>query len=327
MFAKTITATAVAALATALTATAGLAQQELAASIDGPVETGQGQGLVRFGEILEDLTDGALTVRVFPNGQLGTGAEIFELMEAGQVAMVTTAPGYLAEFAPQVQALVVPFVFRDFEHWESVVSGPLGEEIAQIVADETDALVLGYFGGSIRNLVSSQPVETAADMEGLRVRLHPAAVQVKAWEALGVVPTVMAYGEIYSGLQLGVVDGLENEAEWVLRMKFYEQAPTYVQTEHEFVTRPLMFSQQVFDGLTPEQQEAVMEAGRQASAYQRELEHQFDTESKVTLRDEHGVSLVEVDKAAIQADVSAALEPVIAELGLGDMVERIRAAQ
>ncbi|WP_226781375.1 TRAP transporter substrate-binding protein [Oceaniglobus trochenteri] len=297
---------------------------ELAASIDGPLSTGQGQGMLKFGEILSELTGGEVTVKVFPDAQLGTGAEIFELLEDGQVALLTTAPGYLAEFAPAVQALVVPFVFRDFDHWQTVVSGEVGSNLAANVADNTGAMVLGYFGGSIRNLVSSKEVETNADIAGLRVRLHPAAVQVKAWEALGVVPTVMAYNEIYSGLQLGVVDGLENEAEWVLRMKFYEQAKYYVQTEHEYVTRPLLFSKVAHDRLTLEQQEAVVEAGRQAAEFQRALEHKFDSESKAALENEHGVNIVQVDKDDIQAKVSAALEPVIADLGLVEAVQQIR---
>ncbi|PRY22469.1 tripartite ATP-independent transporter DctP family solute receptor [Aliiruegeria haliotis] len=297
---------------------------ELAATIDGPVTTGQGQGFLKFGEVLSDLTNGEVTVKVFPDAQLGSGGEAFELLEDGQIALYAIAPGYLAEFAPTVQSLVVPFVFRDFDHWQSVVSGEIGVEFANDVAEATDAMVIGYFGGSIRNLVSSKPVETAEDVAGLRVRLHPAAVQVKAWEALGVVPTVMAYGEIYSGLQLGVVDGLENEAEWVLRMKFYEQAKYYVQTEHEYVTRPVLFSKSIYDSLTPEQQEAVLEAGRQATAYQRELEHKFDSESKAALRDEHGVNIVEIDKAKIQSAVAQALEPVVEELGLVEAVESIR---
>lgn len=300
---------------------------ELAATIDGPLSTAQGQGFLKFGEVVSELTNGEVTLKVFPDAQLGSGGEAFELLEDGQIAMYAIAPGYLAEFAPSVQSLVVPFVFRDFDHWKTVVSGEIGAELAKDVEKNTGAMILGYFGGSIRNLVSSKPVETVEDIAGLRVRLHPAAVQVKAWEAIGVVPTVMAYGEIYSGLQLGVVDGLENEAEWVLRMKFYEKASYYVQTEHEYVTRPVLFSKVVFERLTADQQEAVREAGRQATAFQRELEHKFDSESKVTLAEEHGVNIVQVDKAQIQQAVAAALEPVIADLGLVEAVERIRSAK
>lgn len=300
---------------------------ELAATIDGPVTTGQGQGFLKFGEVLSELTNGEMTVKVFPDGQLGSGAEAFELLEDGQIALYAIAPGYLAEFAPSVQSLVVPFSFRSFDHWKNVVSGDIGVELGNDVADATGAMVIGYFGGSIRNLVSSEEVKTVEDVKGLRVRLHPAAVQVKAWESLGIVPTVMAYGEIYSGLQLGVVDGLENEAEWVLRMKFYEQAKYYVQTEHEYVTRPVLFSKSIFDSLSPEHQEAVLEAGRQAAAYQRELEHKFDSESKEALKNEHGVNIVEIDKAQVQETVAAALEPVIKELGLVEAVERIRSAE
>ena len=299
--------------------------EELVAALIGPIETAQGQGMQHFGERLSALTGGALTLRIFPDGQLGGNTEVFEQVKSGEVDLAAIPPGVMAEFVPEMQALVAPFVFRDFEHWKAVTDGPVAADLAATAEARADVMVLGYFGGSVRNLVSRRPVETVEDIDGLRVRLHPSEIQVSAWRSLGVEPTVIAYGEIYNALQLGVVDGLENEPEWVLRMKFHEQASHYVITEHEIVTRPLIFSAERFKSLSTAHQQAVLQAGREAAAFQRELEHGLDAESRALLAAEHGMTIVDVDKEVVRARATAAIEPVIEAQGLGEIVAAIAA--
>ena len=299
--------------------------KELVAGLAGPLTTAQGQGLAKFAERVEELTGGSLTVKIFPDGQLGGNSDSFEQVQGGEMDLYPMTPGNMAEFVPAIQALVIPFVFRDFEHWKKVTSGAIAAELSEMAENSADVIILGYFGGSVRNLVSRKEVQVLDDLNFLRIRLHPSDVQIEAWRALGVLPTVISYGEIYNALQLGVIDGLENEPEWVLRMKFYEQAKYYVLTEHEIVTRPLIFSKATFDLLTPDEQDAVKKAGAEAAAFQSELEHNLDADSRQKLADEHGVTLVEVDGNQVRRIVAEALEPVIAKQDLGDLVERIKA--
>lgn len=297
--------------------------KELVAGLVGPITTAQGQGLSKFAERVSALSNGELTVKIFPDGQLGGNSDAFELIQDGQMDLFPMTPGNMAEFVPQIQALVVPFVFRDFAHWKAVTSGPVAKQLSDQAADKAGVMILGYFGGSVRNLVSRKPIVSLDDMKYLRIRLHPSEVQIKAWSALGILPTVISYGEIYNALQLDVIDGLENEPEWVLRMKFYEQAKTYALTEHEIVTRPLIFSKKTFDSLTPAQRSAVLDAGAEAAEFQHNLEHKLDAESRAQLANSHGVTLVNIDKDKMRSLVDEALKPVIEKQGLNQIVEQI----
>ncbi|MFV0384524.1 TRAP transporter substrate-binding protein [Paracoccus sp. (in: a-proteobacteria)] len=299
--------------------------EELIAALVGPLETAQGQGLQRFGERLSELTGGDMTVKIFPDGQLGSNSELFEQVANGQIDIFPAVPSIIAEFVPEIQVMSVPFLFRDFDHWQTVIDGDIGKELADMTAARSDVMVVGYFGGSVRNLVARPDVPDPTDLGGMKMRLHASPLLVESWKAIGANPTVVAYNEIYNALQLNVLDALENEPEWVLRMKFYEQASHYVLTEHEIVTRPLVFSRMRFEGFTPEQQDAVLQAAREAADFQQQLEHRLDAESRQELADKHGMTLIEVDKQAIVAKVAPAAAAVIDDLGLTAMVEKIRA--
>lgn len=306
-------------------APAASSAEEIIAALVGPIETAQGRGFEFFAKRLEELTDGEMTVKIYPDGQLGSNVEMFEQVANGQIDIYPAVPSVIADFVPEVQVLSVPFLFRDFDHWQSSLSGELGQELAEMTAARSDVTIMDYFGGSVRNLVAKPEVSDATDLGGMKMRLHASPLLVESWKAIGANPTVIAYGEIYNALQLNVLDALENEPEWVLRMKFYEQATNYVLTEHEIVTRPLVFNTMRFEGFSPEQQDALRQAITEAAAYQRELENEVDAESRLELAETHGMTLVEVDKEAIVAKVAPATESVISDLGLTEMVETIRA--
>lgn len=318
---------AVATVATLALSTSIAGADTLRASLIGPLETAQGQGMQLFADRVAELTNGEVTVEIYPDGQLGNLAESVEQVQSGIIDMTTAVPSILAEFVPEMQVFAVPFVFRDYDHWQKVVDGDIGAKFSQLSEEQADAVILGYFGGSVRNLVTSTKVETLDDAKGLKVRLHPTEVLTAAWGSIGIQPTVMAYGEIYNGLQLGVVDGLENEPEWVKRMKFYEQAPYITLTQHEIVTRPFIFSAKTMENLTPEQQEAVRKAGAEAAAHQREIEHGLDQETLNELVSELGAEAQEIDKAKFQATVAEALAPVLEGNGLAATVAEIQAVE
>ena len=299
--------------------------KELVIALGGPIETAQGQGLQKFAQRIKELTNGELTAKLFPDGQLGGNAEAFEQIQGGQVDLTPVPPGVIAEFLPEMQALVVPFVFRDYTHWKKVTSGPIAERLSQIASEKADVKIIGYFGGSVRNLLSRKEIKSEADFQYLRIRLHPSEVQISAWRSLGILPTVISYGEIYNALQLGVIDGLENEPEWVTRMKFYEQAKYYAITAHEIVTRPLIFSKNTFDSLSSTHQKAVIQAGADAVAFQTQLENSLDAKFREELANKHGVAIVNVDGEKIRRTVGEALEKAISSQGLEGIVSEIKA--
>ena len=297
--------------------------KEFIGSLPGPIETAQGQGMEYFGKRVGELTNGEYSLKVFPNSQLGKHHEVLEQLQNGQVDMMTIPPGYLAEYAPAVQAVVVPFIFRDFEHWKATVDGPIGRKLYDIAKKDAKVLILGYFGGSVRNLVSKKKVTSLDGVKNLLLRLHPSDVQLAAWQSVGAIPTVVAYPEIYNALQLGVIDALENEPEWVTRMKFYEQAKYIVLTKHEIVTRPLLFSAKVFEGLPANIQKKVIQAGAEAAKYQRELEHKLDGEFLAALKDKYGAEIIDIDRTPFREKAAKAVKPAIKKLGIEDLVEEI----
>ncbi|MEJ8574175.1 TRAP transporter substrate-binding protein [Microbaculum marinum] len=311
-------------LVTAL-ATPSLAEKKLIASLQGPIETSYGAAFQEMDKCLRERTDGEVFVEIYPDRQLGDLTETFEQVREGTVDMAAVAPGMMAEFMPEIQVFVIPFIFRDFDHWKEIVNGEVGDDISSLTREKLPEIrILGYYGGSVRQLVTKEPVESIDDVQGLVMRLLPSEVLHTAWSAVGASPTVMAYGEVYNGLQLGVIQGLENEPEWIARMKFYEQAPNIALTEHEIVTRPFIFSEKTLQSLPEEQQQAVLECGKVSAEFEQEMEHGLDQKYLKELTDEHGVNVTTIDKAAFAEKISEAMGPFVDEIGLTDLAGRIR---
>jgi TRAP-type transport system periplasmic protein len=306
-------------------ASPSLAEKKLIASLQGPIETSYGAAFQEMDACVRDKTGGELVVEIYPDRQLGDLTETFEQIREGTVDMAAVAPGMMAEFMPEIQVFVIPFIFRDFAHWQAIVNGEVGDDISALTREKLPEIrILGYYGGSVRQLVTKQPVNSLDDMQGLVMRLLPSEVLHKAWSAVGAEPTVMAYGEVYNGLQLGVIQGLENEPEWIARMKFYEQAPYIALTEHEIVTRPFIFSNKTLESLPDDQQAAVLECGKASAIFEQDMEHDLDQKYLKDLVDNHGVTVTTIDKAAFAAKIADAMGPFIDEIGLTEMAGRIR---
>lgn len=306
-------------------ASPSLAEKKLIASLQGPIETSYGAAFQEMDKCLRNKTGGELVVQIYPDRQLGDLTETFEQIREGTVDMAAVAPGMMAEFMPEIQVFVIPFIFRDFDHWQAIVNGEVGDDISSLTLSQLPEIrILGYYGGSVRQLVTKEPVNSLDEVQGLTMRLLPSEVLHTAWSAVGAEPTVMAYGEVYNGLQLGVIQGLENEPEWIARMKFYEQAPNIALTEHEIVTRPLIFSDKTLQSLPEDQQTAVLECGKASAMFEQDMEHGLDQKYLKELVDEHGVNVTTIDKAAFAAKISEAMGPFIDEIGLTELAGRIR---
>lgn len=305
----------------------GLAQQKtLVASLQGPIETSYGQAMQLLDTCLQEKTGGALKVDIYPDRQLGDLTETFEQVRQGTVDIAAVAPGMMAEFMPEIQVFVIPFIFRDFDHWRAVVNGPVGAEIAGMTTDKVGVDVIGYYGGSIRQLLTTRPVADLGGINGLVLRLLPSDLLQTAWGALGAQVTALGLGEIYNALQLGVISGLDMEPEWIDRMKFYEPARHLALTSHEFVTRPLIFSTRAMESMSAEHQQAVRECGLASAQYEQELEYGLDQQYLDTLVKEHGMTTTEIDKATFAARVAEAVEPFIERSGMSDLRAKIEAA-
>ena len=276
----------------------------------------------RFKQLLEEKTDGELTVNLYSNSVLGHETEMFEQQTAGALDFSIINPGLISEFSHTASIFSIPFLYRDLDHWRHVLDGEAGQEIAQRIEAETGVKVLAYYGGSPRQIVSTRPLETLDDLEGRKLRTNPTRPVITAWAALGTQPTVMAYKEIYTGLQLGAIDGLLNEAEWIYRMRFHEVAPHIGLSEHDITVRLLTISDDTWESLTPSEQQAVQAAADESEQYARNLQIRLDKESRDKLKAE-GATFYPMDRERMQQIVAGPLGQVIDDMGLRDLYELI----
>lgn len=276
----------------------------------------------RFKQLLEEKTDGDLTVNIYSNSVLGHETEMFEQQTAGALDLSIINPGLISEFSHTASIFSIPFLYRDLDHWRHVLDGEPGREIAQRIEEETGVKVLAYYGGSTRQIVSTRPLESLDDLKGMKLRTNPTRPVITAWAALGTQPTVMAYKEIYTGLQLGAIDGLLNEAEWIYRMRFHEVAPHIGLSEHDITVRLLTISDDTWDSLSPDQQQAVQAAADESEQYACNLQIRLDKESRDKLKEE-GATFYPMDRERMQQIVAEPLGKVIDDMGLRDLYELI----
>lgn len=261
------------------------------------------EGLDRFAELVEEKTDGEVTVEVHPNAEIGSEQELFQAMQDGTADGAVVAPGSIAEFVPEVSVLSMPFLVTSREQRDQIIEGPVAEEIAELIEEQTGVRTVGYFGGGIRNMFFTAPVQGAQDIQGRLFRVQPSEMLTDAFAATGLEPTVVAYDELYNALQQGVVEGAENESVYVESQKFYEPASHILLTQHEVTIRPLVMSGDTLDSLSDDLRSAVLEAAEEASAYEREREAEVDDAALTRLTDELGATVTEADTEAMAEQV------------------------
>lgn len=302
---------------------AGTAQAvELRFGHGGTEDTAYHLGALKFQELLAEKSDGEIDVTILGNGVLGHETEMFEQQMAGALDVSIINPGLITDFSPTANVFSIPFLYRDEDHWRTVLDGEVGREIADRITDETDVRILAFYGGGKRQIVSTEPLESLDDLEGMKLRTNPTRPLITAWEALGADPTVMEWQEIYTGLQVGAIDGLLNEAEWIHRMRFHEVAPHIGLSEHDITVRLVTLSQASWDRLTEEQRNQVAEAAAESADYARNVQLEQDAEA-LDLLVEEGATLHELDRQRMQETVADPLQNVIEDMDLAELHQMI----
>ena len=282
-----------------------------------------GVGATAMAETLAELSGGEMTIEQFPANALGGEREMVEGLQIGTVDLVITSTGPVGNFVPATLITDIPFLFRDYEHAHAVLDGPIGQEIlAQFPEHGLVALAWGENG--FRNLTNDvRPVRTPEDAQGLKVRTMENQVHMQAFETLGVLPTPMAFPELFTALQQGTVDGQENPIGVILSADFAQVQGHLSLTNHVYSPALVLASPLVHDGLTEEQQGWMREAAAAGAAAMREKVRQ-DAEEGVAMLEEQGMEVVEdVDRAAFEEALAPAYEAFAAEFGQ-DRIDAIR---
>lgn len=283
------------------------------------------QGLVRMGELLEDWTDGRITVQVYPLAQLGSERETIELTRQGIIDINRVNINPVTQIVPEFKAFALPYIFRDLEHMHKVVDGEIGEELMKTLQSK-DLVGLGFYDSGQRSFYNSiRPIRSPEDLRGLRIRVQKAEIMMDMIRALGAVPIPMSFEEVYTGLQTGIIDGAENNyPSWVTKGHF-ETALYYTQNEHSLVPEIILFSKLSWERLSEQDRQLVRRAALESIPYQRELWKGIVEESIRKAESAGCEIIVRVDKAPF----ARAMETVYSKHapGLLPVIERIRAVE
>lgn len=265
-----------------------------------PEDSALHQGFVRFKELVEEKSDGALEVVIFPNQQLGGDRELIEGLQFDSVDVTAVSATNIAPFASEYFAFDTFFLFEDHAHADRTLDGEAGDRLLSYL-EPIGIKGLGYMENGFRSLTNSRgPVESVEDIEGLKIRVAENPVQIAAWEALGANPTPMAWGELFTGLQQKTVDAQETSIELIEAQRFYEAQSDMTISRHTYTPFVVLASLNFWEGLSPEHQTAVQEAMDEAIPHQRELARQKEQEAIETI-EEAGLGVVELDAEAREA--------------------------
>ncbi len=306
---------------------ASTAQVKLIAAHVNNEESSYHYGLTQFKEKLEELSGGTMTLEIHGNGELGGDeTELIEKVATQTVDVIVVSPGDLSNAVREVDFLALPFIYNSVDHWKAAITD---ENIGGFFLDKIDEHgtfnALAYYMCGIRSVFCTEPIESLADMDGKRIRVKSSEAVVNIWSALGASPTSMAYNEIYSGLQNGVIDAAENDIANILNMNFYEAAPYVTLTQHDYATRFVVIGAARYNALTAEQQAWIDEA----AAYSAEMQWEYDMQYADTCMEQmvaEGTNFIELsDVDEWVATCVPILEEVAADLGITEQYEAIKA--
>ena len=271
-------------------------------------------GAARFAELVEEYTNGTVTVEIFPNGTLGAERDMVEGVSMGTIDACITTNAPLTNFNADFNVFEFPYLFSTVEEAREV----LDSEIGQNLMDELQNIGivgLAYFENGFRNITNNvREITTVEDLAGLKIRTMESEIHIESFRVMGANPTPMNWGEVYTALQQGTIDGQENPAMAIVDGNIYEVNQYLAQTEHFYSPAELLINANLFNGLTVDQQEAVHRAADEACEYQREQAYTFNTENMQELVD-LGMTLSQVDKSSFVEACQAVYEEYADQYG------------
>ena len=251
------------------------------------------EGTKKFGDLLEQKSNGRIKTELLHSGALGGERELIESLSMGSIDYAYTAAAPISGFAKEFNLLELPYLSDSAKAIEEKIDGPLGKKLFEIL-DKMGILGLGYFDAGYRNLQTKKPVRSIQDIKGMKIRVMESPVFLDLFKAFGALPLPMPYSEIYTALQQGVIDGIELPSDPFYSSKFYEVTKNFTTTQHSFTINPFMMSKKTFMKLPPDLQKIVIECGREATIFQRSLREKRDHELEEKIKNQ-GVTIQKVD--------------------------------
>lgn len=280
-----------------------------------------------MGRLIEERSGGRLCVEVFHSAQLGEEKDTIEQTRFGVIDLNRISMAPFNGLIPETAILSLPYLFRDVNHLHNVLDGPIGEQILELFSAQ-DLIALAYYDPGARSFYNRvKPITSIDDMKGMKFRVIQSDVFVDMVAALGANAVPMPYGEVYSAIETGVIDGAENNWPSYESSGHYEVAKYYTLDEHTMVPEVLVMSKTSFEKLPPEDQEIVRQAAKDSVPFNREAwaKREKESEAKVLAA---GVEVVrDIDKAPFVAAMGPVYEKYAATPEMKKLVEDIQATE
>jgi len=267
-----------------------------------------------------------MTAEIYPSQQLGTERQCLELLQIGSLDMTKVSAGVMENFSPSMKVFGIPFLFRDRQHAYQIVDGDIGRKL--LLEGERYWLrgMTFYDAGSRSFYTKERPVNAPKDLEGLKIRVMESVTAINMVQALGGSPTPISWGELYTALQQGVVDGAENNPPSFYLSRHYEVCKYYTLDEHTWLPDVLLVSTHTWDRLDEQQRVWLQEAVDESAIFQRKLWYDSEQESLKAV-EEAGVEIIRPEKQLFSEKVTDLYEEYRSDENLYDVIRQIQSSK
>ncbi|KGE86742.1 MAG: TRAP transporter substrate-binding protein [Phaeodactylibacter xiamenensis] len=284
------------------------------------------KGMVYFAEQVAERSNGQMRIDIYPSGQLGSERQCLELLQIGSLGMTKVSAAVLENFAPRMKVLGLPYLFRDDEHAWAVLNGPIGKGLLLEAQNYWLRGVCFYDAGSRSFYTKDRPINSPDDLDGLKVRVMNSQTAMQMVKALGGAPTPISFGELYTALQQGVVDGAENNPPSFYTSRHYEVCKYYSIDEHSTVPDVMLIGTNTWERLTAQEQTWLQEAADASVEYQRKVWAASEQEALDAVK-AAGVQINYPDKSPFAARVEDIYERYKDDPEIYELIQQIQAVQ
>ncbi len=274
-------------------------------------------------ERVAEKSHNTLKIKIYPSQQLGTERECVELLQIGSLGMTKVSAGVLENFAPNMKVFGLPFLFRDRNHGFSVMDGEIGQQLLNESEKFWLKGIVFYDAGSRSFYTKDRPVRGPEDLAGLKIRVMESASSMEMVKAFGGSPTPISWGELYTALQQGIVDGAENNPPSFFLSHHYEVCKYYTIDEHTLLPDVLVMSTLVWNALSNQEKAWLMESAKESVEYQRVLWSEAEQHALDEVR-KAGVEIIYPEKDAFRKDVANMYEEFEKDTEMKDIIARIK---
>ena len=277
----------------------------------------------KFAELVSEKTGGNLTIELYPSSSLGTTASCLEGLALGTANIVFDSVGNLATYTELANIDAAPYMYNSIDHYRAVMEGEIGEQIRADIGADVGMTLLGYGLQGVRVMTTVSPVESVADVAGMKLRVPTISIYLDTWEWLGAAPTPMSSSDVFTAIQQHTVDGQENPYGASVGLSMQECCPYVTETNHVYSGNSFILDTNFFNGLPAEYQTALTEAAEEACAYLTDLaESEAETKKQVFV--DAGCEIITPDLTEWKAAMDGFLEEKYPDLV--EYAEQIAAA-